>query len=67
MDRPQKPDDITFTITDETIISQKSENGNVDAQAEQITADAILQVELNENNEAVSILIKAISGRNTTR
>ena len=51
---------ITFTITDTTQITQESEDGNTEATADQITTDSMLQVELNENNEAVSIVIRTM-------
>ena len=51
---------ITFTITETTQITQESEDGNTDATADQITTDSMLQVELNENNEAVTIVIRTM-------
>lgn len=56
----QKRENITFTITEDTVISQESESGTVDATADQITTDSLIQVEMNENMEAVSIVIKTM-------
>ena len=51
---------VTFTIKDETQIVQQSESGNVEATLEQITTDNVLQVQLDENKEAISITIMSI-------
>ena len=53
---------ITFTITDETKIMKQSESETIDATADQINTDSVLQVELNENKEAIGITILTIPG-----
>ena len=52
---------VTFTITDSTQITKQSESGTIDATADEITTDSMLQVQLNENNEALSITILSMS------
>ena len=51
---------ITVIITDETQIVQQSELGNVEATLGQITTDSMIQVQLDENKEAISITIMSI-------
>ena len=53
---------VTFTITDETKIMKQSESETIDATADQINTDSVLQVELNENKEAIGITILTIPG-----
>ena len=53
---------ITFTITDETKIMKRSAEETTDATVAEINTDSVLQVELNENKEAISITILSIPG-----
>lgn len=48
---------VTFTITEETKISQETKSEIIDATLEQIGTDSMIWVELNDNYEAVSIIM----------
>ena len=62
-ERPEgkgKGESVTFTITDATELTIQAESGTAEATIDQITTESMLQVELNENMEARSVIIFSI-------
>lgn len=53
---------LTFEITDSTAISVESFQGSQDGTAEDITENTVLEVTLDDDNNAVSIVVKHLPG-----
>ncbi len=54
-------DSITFTITDDTSITVQSGKESQEGTADDIAVGSILEIELNENSEALSIVVRSMN------
>lgn len=55
---------VTFTITDSTSITMGGPQGNEEATVADITVDSILEITLDENNQAVTIVVRSANPQN---